>query len=151
MLFLFVNICVYPSHTYIFLFSSPIKHDYSLRNICTLFAKISSIHIEEFFFLGLWYTRRWLGRESTNIVKWSSRSFRLKCSKCRYHSGCRLKFMARRNVLYASRKTSYQDLASVDEANETVKSLLDNGWKSMWTSIEVEKIYQQHGGSRLSR
>ena len=58
--------------------------------------------------------------------------------------------MARRNVLYASRTTSYQDLASVDEANETVKILLDNAF-SMWTSIEVEKIYQQHGGTRLSR
>ena len=55
--------------------------------------------------------------------------------------------MAGRNVLYASRKTSDQDLASVDEAYEIVKSLLDNDRKSIWTSIEVEKIYQKHRGS----
>ena len=54
--------------------------------------------------------------------------------------------MAGRNVLYASRKTSDQDLESVDEAYKTVKSLLDNDRKSMWISIEVEKIYQKHGG-----
>ena len=59
--------------------------------------------------------------------------------------------MAGRNVLYASKKTRDQDLVSVDEAYETVKNLLDNDQKSMWTSIEVKKIYQKHGGSRLSR
>ena len=59
--------------------------------------------------------------------------------------------MAERNVLYASRKTSDQDLPSMDEAYETVKNLLDNDRKSMWTSIEAEKIYQKHGGFLLSR
>ena len=59
--------------------------------------------------------------------------------------------MAGRNVLYASKKTRDQDLVSVDEAYETVKNLLDNDKKSMWTSIEVKKIYQKHGGSQLSR
>ena len=54
--------------------------------------------------------------------------------------------MVGRNVLYASRKTSNQDLTSVDKAYETVKSFLDNDRKSMWTSIEVKKIYQKHGG-----
>ena len=43
------------------------------------------------------------------------------------------------------------DLASVDEAYETIKSLLNNDKKNMWTSIKVEKIYQKHGRSRLSR
>ena len=47
----------------------------------------------------------------------------------RYHNDCRLKFMAGRSVLYASIKTSDQDLTSVDEAYETVKSLLDNNRK----------------------
>ena len=59
--------------------------------------------------------------------------------------------MAGINVLYASKKTRDQDLVSVDEAYETVRNLLDNDKKSMWTSIEVKKIYQKHGGSRLSR
>ena len=54
-------------------------------------------------------------------------------------------------MLYASRKTSNQDLANVDEACKTIKSLIDNDRKRMWTSIEVKKIYQKHGGSRLSR
>ena len=59
--------------------------------------------------------------------------------------------MAGRNVLYAGRKINNQDLANMDEVYKTVKSLLDNDRKSMWTSIEVEKIYQKHEGSRLSR
>ena len=75
----------------------------------------------------------------------------LHAADARYHNDWRLKFMPERNVLYASRKTSDQDLASVDEAYETVKNLLDNDRKSMWTSIEVEKIYQKHGGFLLSR
>ena len=59
--------------------------------------------------------------------------------------------MAERKMLYAGIKTSDHDLASMDEAYETVKNLLDNDRKSMWTSIEVEKIYQKHGGFLLSR
>ena len=49
--------------------------------------------------------------------------------------------MAGRKMLYASRKTSNQDLANVDEAYKTIKSLIDNDRKRMWTSIEVKKIY----------
>ena len=47
--------------------------------------------------------------------------------------------MARRNILYASRKISNHNLVSVDEAYETIKSILDNDRKSMWTSIEVKE------------
>ena len=90
-----------------------------------------------------------MDRASTNTVKYSRAASDLHAADARHHNDCRLKFMVGRNVLYASRKTSDQDLASVDEAYETVKSLLNDDRKSVWTSIEVEKIYQKHGGFRL--
>ena len=59
--------------------------------------------------------------------------------------------MAGRNVQFANKKANKQDLKSVDEAYEHVKQLLDKDRQNMWTSIEVEKIYQTHGGFRLTR
>ena len=67
----------------------------------------------------------------------------------RYHNDCRLKFMAVRDIATAKRKSEPDYV--VDEAFEMVKSIMDADRATMWTSIEIHQLYQNHSGSKLTR
>jgi len=57
--------------------------------------------------------------------------------------------MAERTVASARKKSDQDDCT--DNAYEIVKSIMNNDRTSMWTSVEISKIYENHGGSKLSR
>ena len=59
--------------------------------------------------------------------------------------------MGARNVTAASRKGKQQEPIEIDKGFESVKNLLQDNRKTMWTSVDVHNHYTESGGVALSR
>ena len=59
--------------------------------------------------------------------------------------------MAGRNVASARRKSNPDNNNFQDEAYEMVKSIVNSERSSMWTSVDIDLLYQNHGGIQLTR
>ena len=59
--------------------------------------------------------------------------------------------MAGRNVASARRKSNPDNNNLQDEAYEMVKSIVNSERSSMWTSVDIDLLYQNHGGIQLTR
>ena len=59
--------------------------------------------------------------------------------------------MGARNVTAASRKGKQQEPIKIDKGFESVKNLLQNNHKTMWTSVDVHNHYTESGDLPSSR
>ena len=71
----------------------------------------------------------------------------LLAADARYHDDCRKDFMSSRSVASASKET----VQPQEHAFNAVVSQMRLERSRIWTSIEIHKVYAEHGGANLSR
>ena len=74
----------------------------------------------------------------------------LHAADARYHNDCRKTFIWGGAGSAASRKETLESISS-DKGFESVKKLLENNCKNMWTSVGVYNYYTECSGLVLSR
>ena len=98
----------------------------------------------------MWHSKRWLSQHCTGSHEWSPCSLWPTRCWCLVPQWLQENFHGGRNVSVASRKKTLESI-SLDKGFRSVKKLLENNHKNMWTSVEVYSCYTECVGLVLSR